>query len=80
VTDLTWLAAPLGVVGLLVSLFIYLYIRRQSPGNQVMRELAEQIETGAMAFLRREYSVLAVFIVIVALLLWWAIGGMTATA
>ena len=79
-TDLTWLAAPLGVVGLLVSLFIYLYIRRQSPGNQVMRELAEQIETGAMAFLRREYSVLAVFIVIVAALLWWAIGGMTATA
>jgi K(+)-stimulated pyrophosphate-energized sodium pump len=80
VTELTWLAAPLGAVGLIVALAIYFYIRRQSPGNEVMRDIAEQIETGAMAFLRREYSVLAVFVLVVAALLYLAIGQWTAVA
>src|SRR5690606_13350524 len=35
---------------------------------------------GAMAFLRREYSVLAVFVVVVAGLLWLALTGLTAAA
>jgi K(+)-stimulated pyrophosphate-energized sodium pump len=69
VTELTGLAqlAPvLGVVGLVGALFIYLYIVRQSAGTDLMAELAGRIQEGAMAFLRREYSVLAVFVVIVA--------------
>jgi K(+)-stimulated pyrophosphate-energized sodium pump len=80
VIDFTWLAAPLGLVGLLVALGTYFYVRRQSPGNEVMRGLAEQIELGAMAFLRREYSVLAVFVLLVGALLWLAIGVWTAGA
>ncbi|CAN5682743.1 sodium-translocating pyrophosphatase [soil metagenome] len=78
--DLTWLAAPLGAVGLLIALGIYFYVRRQSPGNEVMRDLAAQIELGAMAFLKREYSVLVVFVLIVGGLLWWAIEMWTAMA
>ncbi len=78
--DLAWLAWPLGVVGLLVALLIYSYISKQSAGNEVMRDIASQIEIGAMAFLRREYSVLAVFIVVVAVLLGVAIGPWTAAA
>ena len=39
-----------------------------------MIDLAEQIHDGAMAFLRREYTVLAVFVVVVAILLWLAVG------
>jgi K(+)-stimulated pyrophosphate-energized sodium pump len=78
VTDFTWLAGPLGLVGLIISLFVYFYVRKQSPGNEVMRDLAEQIEAGAMAFLKREYSVLAVFVLVVGGLLWWAIGMWTA--
>jgi K(+)-stimulated pyrophosphate-energized sodium pump len=80
VTDLTWLAWPLGLVGLVVALMLYGYVRKQSPGNEVMRNIADQIETGAMAFLRREYSVLAVFVLVVGALLWLAIGQWTALA
>ncbi len=82
-TDLTTLAqwAPiLGAVGLLGALVLYLYVNRQSAGTDVMKGLADQIHEGAMAFLRREYSVLAVFVIVVALLLWWAIGDKTAIA
>jgi K(+)-stimulated pyrophosphate-energized sodium pump len=80
VTELAWLAWPLGLLGLVCSLFIYGYIRRQSPGNELMRDLADQIEAGAMAFLKREYSVLAVFVLVVGALLWLAIGPNTAGA
>jgi K(+)-stimulated pyrophosphate-energized sodium pump len=80
VIELTWLAAPLGLIGLGVALFIYFYVRKHPAGNEVMRDIADQIETGAMAFLRREYSVLAIFIVIVGALLWLAIGMWTALA
>ncbi len=78
--DITWFAGPLGLLGLFASLGMYFYVRKQSPGNEVMRDLADQIETGAMAFLKREYSVLAVFVLIVMALLWLAIGQWTALA
>ncbi len=78
--DFAWLAWPLGLIGLAVALMIYFYIARQSPGNEVMRDIADQIEVGAMAFLRREYTVLAVFILVVGALLWLAIGMWTALA
>lgn len=83
VTDLTTLAqwAPLlGGLGLVGALVLYLYVSRQSQGNDVMAGLAQQIHEGAMAFLRREYSVLTVFVIVVAGLLWWAIGPKTSMA
>jgi K(+)-stimulated pyrophosphate-energized sodium pump len=83
VTDLTVLAvwSPLaGVLGLLGALALYLYVRGQSSGTDLMVELADRIHEGAMAFLRREYSVLAVFVIIVAALLFWAIGMQTSLA
>jgi K(+)-stimulated pyrophosphate-energized sodium pump len=73
-------APLLGLVGLLVALGLFYYVRGQSTGTDLMRELSDQIHGGAMAFLRREYSVLAVFVVIVAALLWVAIGVNTALA
>ena len=78
--DLAWIAWPLGLAGLVISLLLYAYIRRQPAGNEVMAGIAAQIESGAMAFLKREYTVLAVFVTVVGLLLWWAIGGWTALA
>ena len=75
----TW--APLfGVVGLLVALGLFFYVRGQSSGTDLMRELGERIHEGAMAFLRREYTVLAVFVLVVAALLFLAIGLTTAFA
>jgi K(+)-stimulated pyrophosphate-energized sodium pump len=63
-----------------MSLMMYFYIRKQPAGNEVMRGIAAQIEAGSMAFLRREYSVLAVFVLVVGGLLWLAIGQLTAAA
>ena len=74
-TGLAQLAPVLGVVGLVGALTIYLYIVRQSTGTELMTELAGRIQEGAMAFLKREYSVLAVFVIVVAVLLFFANQG-----
>jgi K(+)-stimulated pyrophosphate-energized sodium pump len=76
-TDWAWL---LGLIGLGVAGFIYGYVKRQDPGTEVMVDLANQIHDGAMAFLRREYTVLAVFVVVVAVLLGLAISPQTSIA
>ena len=76
-TNWSWAA---GGVGLLAALFVYRYMVAQPDGNSVMRDLADQIHDGAMAFLRREYTVLAVFVVVVAVLLFIAIGQASALA
>ena len=69
-----------GLMGLLVAAAIYAYVKKQSPGNETMRDLADQIHSGAMAFLKREYSVLLPFIVVVAVLLGVAVGWRTGAA
>jgi K(+)-stimulated pyrophosphate-energized sodium pump len=83
VTELTRLAdySPIiGVIGLLGALGLYMYMSRQSVGTELMSGLADQIHEGAMAFLRRMYVVLAIFVVVVTGLLWLAIGDLTAIA
>ncbi|MBT4503407.1 MAG: sodium-translocating pyrophosphatase, partial [Gemmatimonadetes bacterium] len=78
----TWtMYAPiLGIVGLLCAGLIYVYIKKQSAGSEQMIELAEAIHDGAMAFLKREYSMLLIFIAAVFILLFISIGQNTALA
>ncbi|MFC1607404.1 sodium-translocating pyrophosphatase [Candidatus Latescibacterota bacterium] len=73
----------LGFIGLVIVLGIYLWVKKQPYGTDVMKDISDQIHEGAMAFLRREYSVLLIFIVIVFLALTFALpenGLMTAIA
>ena len=59
-------AAPfIGLGGLLCSLLLYFYIKKSPAGTPEMVEISEAIHEGAMAFLKREYTILAGFIVIV---------------
>jgi K(+)-stimulated pyrophosphate-energized sodium pump len=53
----------------LVGLFFYRYINRQDSGTERMREISGLIKEGAAAFIRREYTVLAIFITVVAVLI-----------
>ena len=47
------------------------WINKQNPGNEKMQEIGLAIREGATAFIVREYKVLAVFVVVVAGLLYW---------
>ena len=74
------LAPVLGTLGLLMAFVLYRYVVAQPAGSGLMTEIADAIETGAMAFLRKEYSILVWFIVVVAVLLSLGIGTRTALA
>jgi len=78
--SLSSLAGILGLVGLAIAGMIYAYVKKQDPGTEQMVDLADQIHDGAMAFLRREYTVLAGFVAVVAVLLVLAIGIQTGIA
>ncbi len=58
-----------GAAALLFAWFKARQVSRQDAGTDRMKEIAGYIRTGAMAFLRREYSVLAIFAAVVAVLL-----------
>ncbi|HEU5169243.1 MAG TPA: sodium-translocating pyrophosphatase [Gemmatimonadales bacterium] len=62
-----------GIAGLVYALATASWIRGEAPGNERMGEIAGAIRTGAMAFLAREYRVLAGFVLVVAVLLWLAL-------
>ena len=55
-----------GVCALLFALFKSMWIRKQDPGTEKMKEIGAAVREGAMAFLSREYKVLSVFVIIVA--------------
>lgn len=76
-TDWSWV---LGLLGLLVAFGIYGYVKKQPKGNETMADISEQIHTGAMAFLKKEYTFLFFFVVVVAVLLALAIGPLTTVA
>src|SRR5437867_2473402 len=74
------LAPVVGLLGLLMALSVYRHVVAQPAGGGLMVEIADAIHTGAMAFIRKEYSILVWFIVVVAALLTLAIGRYTALA
>ena len=74
------LAVVLGAVGLLIALAIYKHVAGKSPGSALMVEISDAIHDGAMVFLRKEYQILTVFIVVVFLLLFVAVARQTAIA
>lgn len=77
---LTVYAPYLGIFGLIIAYLIFLYVKKQPNGSELMKDLEGMIHSGAMAFLRKEYSVLVFFIAIVFLLLGFGISWKTAIA
>ena len=77
ISDMSWVA---GIIGLGLAGLTYRYVMNQSTGTDAMEGLAEQIHDGAMAFLRREYTMLTGFVVVIALMLAWAVSQQTAAA
>ena len=71
--DSLFYAIPgLGVLALLFMAMQSSWVGKQEVGNEKMARIAKHIADGAMAFLRAEYRVLAIFVVVVAILLAWS--------
>ncbi|MEC7918767.1 MAG: sodium-translocating pyrophosphatase [Candidatus Neomarinimicrobiota bacterium] len=71
VENLFYLIPVSGVLAILFGLIKSNWISKQNPGNEKMQEIGLAIREGATAFIVREYKVLAVFVAVVAGLLYW---------
>ena len=76
--DPIYYAVIAGVLGVALAVFLARYVLRQNPGTDRMQEISAAIKEGAMAFLSREYRILAIFVVLIGIALgvipnlgWW---------
>jgi len=70
-------ALAAGGAALLFATFTAVRVLRADPGNQRMRAIGDAIREGSGTFLRREYMVLAPFVIVVAAGLWALIDWWT---
>jgi K(+)-stimulated pyrophosphate-energized sodium pump len=67
--NLIYIIPFFGIAGLLYTLWKTSWVNKQEEGTDQMKVIAKAIQEGAMAFLKAEYKVLAIFVVAVAILL-----------
>lgn len=60
-----------GVIGILYTVWKTAWVKKQEEGNERMQKIASHIANGAMAFLKAEYKILAIFVAAVAVLLFF---------
>ena len=67
--ELLAIAPVSGIISIIVAIYLYFHIRRQSAGTPKMKEVSKAIKIGANAYLKRQYMTLAVFVIIMAIIL-----------
>ncbi len=67
--DLIWYAVIAGILGLGFVAYLASTVMKNDMGNELVREITSAIEEGALAFLKREYWTLTIFVILVFALL-----------
>ena len=67
--DLMNMALAAGVIGLVFALFMGRRVLSQDEGPEEVRTIVAAVSEGAFAFLRREYTLLGGFVVLITILL-----------
>lgn len=65
--DLNLIPPLLGVVGLVAAFIVYLIVMKRPAGEGKVAEIAEAIHSGAMVFMKREYSIMSAFAAVLAI-------------
>ena len=70
--NIIYLIPVLGLVALIFTFLRSSWVNKQDVGTDKMARIADNIAEGAMAFLKAEYRVLGIFVVLVAALMAWS--------
>ena len=76
--NILFIAPIVGVIALIFAFFKANFVAKQDSGNERMKEISSYIHDGAMAFLKREYKALVVFVIVLFIVLALAINVKTA--
>ncbi|MBY0300971.1 MULTISPECIES: sodium-translocating pyrophosphatase [Sphingomonas] len=72
-----YLAIVCGLIAVLYGFATSRQVLAASPGNERMQDIASAIQEGARAYLRRQYTTIAIVGVIVAVVLWVTLGTLS---
>ena len=64
-----WMPIAMALLGLAYMLFKKSWVMKQDAGDGKMKEISDHIYEGALAFLKAEYRLLAIFVIVVSVLL-----------
>lgn len=67
--NLIYILPIFGIIGLVVMALKAMWVNKQDAGDEKMQTLAQYVREGALAFLKAEYRILAIFVVIAGALL-----------
>jgi len=70
----------LGLLGLVAAFVVYLLVMKYPDGEDKVKKIGDQIHTGALAFMKTEYKYLLIFITVLVVLVWFALGVYSAVA
>ena len=70
----------LGVVGMIAAFVVYLLVMKYPDGEDKVKKIGDQIHKGALAFMKTEYKYLLIFIAVLVVLVWFALGIHSAVA
>ena len=73
-----WYGVAGGLAAVLFAVVLIFLVLRMPPGNERMKEIAAAIQEGASAYLNRQYTVIAIIGVIIAVVIGLAINWTTA--
>ncbi|MFT6983634.1 MAG: K(+)-stimulated pyrophosphate-energized sodium pump, partial [Crocinitomicaceae bacterium] len=62
--NLIYILPAFGILGLVYMFFLSSWVKKQPEGSDKMKKLSGYIADGALAFLKAEYKMLAVFVII----------------
>jgi K(+)-stimulated pyrophosphate-energized sodium pump len=68
----------IGVLGFIFAICTYFWVVKQPAGNAKMQDIAGLIEAGSMTFLKKEYTLLVLFLAVVSALMFWKLGSNSA--
>jgi len=70
----------LGVIGMIAAFVVYLLVMQYPDGDDKVKKIGDQIHKGALTFMKTEYKYLLIFIAVLVLLVWFALGMHSAIA
>ena len=67
--EVSYIVPISGLIALIIAGFLAYYVSKKPQGTKKMQEISDHIHRGALAFLKEEYKIISIFVVVVVIVL-----------